>query len=745
MRKLLLVLLSGILLQTAHAQMEVENKQQDSLKAAFETAKTDQEKIKILEPLLDFALRFGGFERIVLSFREKYLKSYVLIGEKTGIKNIHAYRLWYDGAHHFDESKYKVSLGEILASINLFDQVNKDMPHLISFPRLLYNILNLQDERIKFYNDKLKYYLVNGAVENTASCYHGQAGYYRLKAAYNTAISKYLKAGELYKSHNYTGYLNCLAVVGQIYAEWGNVQKAMEYNNIVLPIAKKLHDFNRICNVYRTLTDIELSRNNYTKAKELCDSVLRYSGSNGYYLVGYNVVTILVKAFTCIKLNEFGEAITNIKGAEKIRDSLKLGINNSQGNIEVEYLYYVYYKENRNFPLAERYLLKANELAKTAASNVLIIKYLKELNLYYAERGDLVKANQYNIELTALNKSLDSAISPLKIAYYETEQKEQAQLDSINVMKQDKAIQAAVIRKNNLLLWLSLVGIVLVSGAMFFVYRQYNLNKKTLLSLRKTQRQLIQAEKMASLGELTAGIAHEIKNPLNFVNNLADVSTELIDEMNEEIAKGSYDDAKAISMNLKGNLEKINHHGKRADAIVTGMLQHSRSSTGLKEPTDINALCDEFLRLAYHGLRAKDKSFQAAIATDFDASLPMIELQPQEFGRVILNLINNAFYAVAKKQSLFAASGQSYIPRVTVSTKKEGDHLVLTVADNGTGIPTNVIDKIYQPFFTTKPTGEGTGLGLSLSYDIITKGHEGTLTVESKEGEGTSFIISLKA
>ena len=258
---------------------------------------------------------------------------------------------------------------------------------------------------------------------------------------------------------------------------------------------------------------------------------------------------------------------------------------------------------------------------------------------------------------------------------------------------------------------------------------------------------------MASLGELTAGIAHEIQNPLNFVNNFSEVNKELIGEMKEEIEKGNYDEVKTIAKDIEDNEEKINHHGKRADTIVKGMLQHSRTSSGVKEPADINALCDEYLRLSYHGLRAKDKSFNAVIKTDFDQSIGKINIIPQDIGRVILNLINNAFYVVnEKKQSPHPpkAGNELYEPTVTVTTRRLGSPLAsgdvgkveIRVADNGMGIPQKIMDKIFQPFFTTKPTGQGTGLGLSLSYDIV-KGHGGEITVQTKESEGTEFTIHL--
>jgi signal transduction histidine kinase len=263
--------------------------------------------------------------------------------------------------------------------------------------------------------------------------------------------------------------------------------------------------------------------------------------------------------------------------------------------------------------------------------------------------------------------------------------------------------------------------------------------ESTLTDLKSAQSQLIQAEKMASLGEMTAGIAHEIQNPLNFVNNFSEVSSELIEEMNEELDKGEIHEAKEIASDIKQNLEKINHHGKRADAIVKGMLMHSRTSSGKKEPTDINVLVDEYLRLAYHGLRAKDKSFNADFQTDLDPTLPSVSVIPQDIGRVILNLINNAFYAVTDRKK---EAAENYRPTVQVSTRNLKGTVEIRVQDNGNGIPQDVLDKIFQPFFTTKPTGEGTGLGLSLSYDIV-KAHGGELSVQTKAKEGSTFIINL--
>jgi signal transduction histidine kinase/streptogramin lyase len=268
--------------------------------------------------------------------------------------------------------------------------------------------------------------------------------------------------------------------------------------------------------------------------------------------------------------------------------------------------------------------------------------------------------------------------------------------------------------------------------------------EKAYNKLKETQQQLIQSEKMASLGELTAGIAHEIQNPLNFVNNFSEVNRELIEELKEETGKKikerDIEQERELLTDIDQNLEKISHHGKRADSIVKGMLQHSRSGDGKKEPTDLNELADEYLRLAYHGLRAKDKSFNATMETDFDPELPKVNVIPQDIGRVLLNLITNAFHAVNEQKE---KESEGYKPTVWVKTRKSADGVEISVRDNGGGIPVNVRDKIFQPFFTTKPTGEGTGLGLSMSYDIITKGHGGELKVDNKEGEGAVFFVTL--
>ncbi len=323
-----------------------------------------------------------------------------------------------------------------------------------------------------------------------------------------------------------------------------------------------------------------------------------------------------------------------------------------------------------------------------------------------------------------------------------------AQLHAQEVEKEKAAIQTKI-RTYALLAG---IAVFMLLAAIFYrnnrqkqkanmvLNRQKEEVQNTLAQLKSTQTQLIQSEKMASLGELTAGIAHEIQNPLNFVNNFSEVSKELMDELREELIKGDTKEADVISKDVIQNLEKIVHHGKRADAIVKGMLQHSQSGSGAKELTNINAFADEYLRLSYHGLRSKDKSFNAELVTNFDENLPKVNVIPQDIGRVMLNLFNNAFYAVNQKQK---TAGPDYKPEVSVTTSSEKGQVTIKVKDTGTGISDSIKEKIMQPFFTTKPTGEGTGLGLSLTYDMVVKGHGGTIEVNTKEGDFTEFIIRL--
>jgi signal transduction histidine kinase len=400
----------------------------------------------------------------------------------------------------------------------------------------------------------------------------------------------------------------------------------------------------------------------------------------------------------------------------------------------------------------------------------------RDSSIYFATNGlKYAQINSYKLGIrhsAGLLSALYDSISPKEaLRYYKIYAAANDSLFGTGNMKtiqeiinrenerQKEAEEANAAYRNRLRQYGLLTGLLVFFAVALLLYRNnrnkqkaYTLLKKqkhetdnqkqkveeALEELRSTQAQLIQSEKMASLGELTAGIAHEIQNPLNFVNNFSEVSNELIDELNEELNKGDVAEAKAIGSDIKQNLEKINLHGKRADSIVKGMLQHSRASSGQKELTDINKLADEYVRLSYHGMRAKDKSFNAEYRTDFDETIGKINVVPQDIGRVLLNLYNNAFYAVNEKQKV---GGEGFKAMVSVQTKKLNEKIEIVVKDNGNGIPKNIVDKIFQPFFTTKPTGQGTGLGLSLAYDIV-KAHGGEIKVAT-EGEGSEFIIQL--
>ena len=390
------------------------------------------------------------------------------------------------------------------------------------------------------------------------------------------------------------------------------------------------------------------------------------------------------------------------------------------------------------------YIKDALSAAQSMNSPDLLVRCYTYLTHYYRMKGNNDSVVKYQSLIIKINDNLFSA---KKVQEFQNidfdEQQRQQEIETANAAFREKTRTYGLL--TGLAIFLLIVIILWRNSrqrrlANELLSKQKNELESALKTLTATQKQLIQSEKMASLGELTAGIAHEIQNPLNFVNNFSEVNTELIDEMKEQLSLNNKQQAIEIADDIKENEQKINYHGKRADSIVKGMLQHSRSSTGQKEPVDINNLVDECLRLSFHGMRAKDNSFNAKTETDFDANAGTISVVSQEIGRVVLNLLTNSFYSVSQKQK---TASDSFEPLVSVKTKVQTGAVHIIIRDNGNGIPQKVIDKIFQPFFTTKPTGEGTGLGLSMSYDIITKGHGGELKVATKEGEFAEFTIIL--
>ncbi len=547
-----------------------------------------------------------------------------------------------------------------------------------------------------------------------------------------------------------TARLNSLAWIhndfAMLYKATGNNKKELSTLLQGFTIGKGTNNYTVLSVISVNLAEAYLKTGNPDSAVIFAQEALDNMAKSGYNIYKGEALATIGSVY--IKQEKYAEAKQYFEKsliAYKLYNN-KTGIPNTF--LALANLYKVMGKTDSSIYYTQKALAGYKELNLPAYVN---ISFSALYNLYKST-GNTDSAFYYLKLYTTLNDSLAIADKE-KIDEYQnlgfndqikTQQKEQQRLNKENELRTYALITATVV--------FMLIAFLLFRNsrnrqkANELLQKQKNeieVQKKnveeTLAELKSTQTQLIQSEKMASLGELTAGIAHEIQNPLNFVNNFSEVSSELVAEMKDELQKGNYEDVTAIANDVIQNLEKINHHGKRADAIVKGMLQHSRSSGGVKEPTDINALCDEYLRLSYHRLRAKDKSFNATIKTDFDNSIGNINIIPQDIGRVVLNLLTNAFYAVDEKKKQQA---NEYDPAVSIQTKKINNNVEISVTDNGNGIPQKVLDKIFQPFFTTKPTGQGTGLGLSLSYDIV-KAHGGELKVETKEGQGSTFIIQL--
>jgi two-component system NtrC family sensor kinase len=530
---------------------------------------------------------------------------------------------------------------------------------------------------------------------------------------------------------------NDLAVTAE---ESGNLDEALKNHRAALEIRKKLHINIGIGSSYGYISFILKTQGKLEEALMNAREGMKYTFKSGdLRFIMQNYIDI---GGIYLELGDYDNALENFNNV------LKIANEKEYLNMQVTSRTYIgeALRLSGNTEAALVSLKKADSVALPRDFFLRSFIY-EEIVATYVSQKDFKNAFENHVFYQQLNDSLIVAQKAEKIVIL-TQKLISDNEKALQKSSQGKeiAIKESQIKQQKLIRNFSILGLIIGAMISFFLYIKFKEKRKlnvaleeTLSNLKATQGQLVQSEKMASLGELTAGIAHEIQNPLNFVNNFSEVSNELMDEMNEEIDKGDMEEAKLIASDIKQNLEKINHHGKRADAIVKGMLQHSRRSTGKKEATDINKLADEYLRLAYHGLRAKDKSFNATLETDFDKNIGKVYVIPQDMGRVILNLITNAFYAANERKN--TSEDQDYKPTVSVSTKKLKDEIIISVKDNGNGIPIHVVDKIFQPFFTTKPTGQGTGLGLSMSYDIVTKGHGGKLQVATNEGEGTKFTI----
>ncbi len=588
--------------------------------------------------------------------------------------------------------------------------------------------------------------------------------------------------------------------LGSVLRQQGKLAESLDLLFNALKIAQTKNKTQEIAKIYRRLSDVYFDLENFPKALEYLKQALIIDEENQNKRSA--AIDHMSLGTVYEKMNNLDAASFHTEKAfqqkEHIEDFIQYAYQ-AFGNIQLKKQNF----ENAESLFREGLLIsEKNSDIKTASEicadiSALFIKVnQRDSAIYYAskgfEYGQKVSSKQGVIRSASMLAEMYDSTQPIMaLNYFKIASSAKDSLFGINNIqiiqnliiredaKQKELEDAKTAYQNELKLYGLLAGLAALLIIALILYRN-NIHKQkvnmqleqqkealqnTLSDLKSTQSQLIQSEKMASLGELTAGIAHEIQNPLNFVNNFSEVSNELLSELSEEVEKGNYDEVKLIAKDVQQNLEKINHHGKRADAIVKGMLQHSRTSTGQKEPTDINALCDEYLRLAYHGLKARDNSFEASFRFEPDETLPKVNVVPQDIGRVLLNIFNNAFQAVSERKKV---EGENFNPEVKVSTKQvfppaglpseeKGMNEVrrgacISISDNGPGIPSSILDKIFQPFFTTKPTGQGTGLGLSLSYDIV-KAHGGDLKVVTlpaeaaaqagNEGEGSAFIIQL--
>ena len=626
--------------------------------------------------------------------------------------------------------------------------------------RIPYRTSTMLDDGFMFFNEKLKEYKLKNDSAGLADCYYVLGGFYRTKGLMETAVYNIKKSvsymdstaidsldsSEFPNPLGRNQVFNNTSVIGIYYMLAGEYKQALKY----LTIAFKGWSERRLSNVPANIAMVKLLSGTTDSVNYLLDYALNQHDVQSNK--GYITFALQVKAFYKIQTNELAEAEALLEECWRLIRENNIPANAPAGtNSPDYYLALIRIKQNR-IPDAIAALQKDMQYIKVLRLDML--RDYKLLSTLQEQQGDFRQAAISYNSFILLQDSLLQDQKKYSSLNFETEQQMNEKELSINKLQNENTIAALT---RNFTIGIAALFLILAG----FVYYRYKSKQKAnqkleqiLADLKLTQQQLIQSEKMASLGELTAGIAHEIQNPLNFVNNFSEVSMELIEEVKSEKLKAQSERDEQLEIELFNditqNLQKIAHHGKRADGIVKGMLQHSRASSNQKEFADVNKLADEYLRLAYHGLRAKDKSFNAELVTNFDQKLPLVEIVPQDIGRVLLNLFTNAFYAVQErnKEERIRNKDTKFKPTVEISTKLNstpsgGGGISVSVKDNGTGIPEHIKDKIMQPFFTTKPTGEGTGLGLSMSYDIVVKAHGGTINVNSEEGEFTEFTIAI--
>lgn len=674
------------------------------------------------------------------------LKSALKLAKETGNKSLEA-AIYADIGNAYNSlSKDKAALVNHLRSVSLFRETGskKELAWQLNSVGITQRVLGNYGDALEYMMESLKISRSIGDSNTTIEALLAIGFTYAFVEMWDDALKFQAQALDIYREMNDSlGIARIYNDMGVTNMRAGKLEVALDQHKKALAIRLKSKEHYYTFASFLYIGDLLEKLNRIPEAIQYYESAFNYTKFSSFRVSQIDAGISLGRAYQ--KSQDYDKALNMLALAYEV--ALEMDDRSFQAQAALFKAKVYLAKENPRLAL---FWLHNAEKAAAESSLVYLAEIYQSIGETYSKMGDFRNAYLNQLKYSRVKDSMDVAENLEKIARlsnrleFENKQALQNQNHEKELILKQAEIRREKVTRNFSLFGMFVAMVLMIIAFIRFVEKQ-KLNKKlseTLSDLKSTQSQLIQREKMASLGELAAGISHEIQNPLNFVNNFSEVSRELISEVFEELSKGNQQDAMNILEDVKENLDKINHHGKRADSIIKGMLQHSRSSSGTKEPTDINALADEFLRLAYHGLRARDKSFNALMKTDFDQKLGKVNVIPQDMGRVILNLITNAFYAANEKR---ITGKENYQPTVQVSTRKTKDKVMVLVQDNGNGIPQHVLGKIFQPFFTTKPAGEGTGLGLSMSYDIVTKGHGGELTVETSEGLGTTFTIVIPA
>jgi signal transduction histidine kinase len=716
------------------------NTNYDSLRSSLPQQPTDTARLRTLTQLLDITELSDAQRRQQALL---LLDELLALNQQLPLLDGQPYRhlrtglgLWIQGG---DDAQ---ALKELHRAIVLFDQAHHPVPKLLIDLAPLYNRMHQSAARLAYFRQQLTYYRLHDYRENAAACYLVLGGSYRHLSDFNQAISCFLHAADLFRHFDRRLYANELMVAGNTYAEWGNHAKAIYYLEKAGQLLRH-YQFKGLQEVYilNALSRLYRQLGQPTQALRYAELALQAARHDSTNRPTYTAYALLLKGAALLQQGRPAQAYPLLLRSQQLADSLHMDISGRPGEFMLDEAWARYYVARQQYAQAEVHWRTALQKATVSQLDMLRPRLLQELIRFHDARQQPERAQQYTRVYLALTDSLVRTQGRFSVAQYEGERLEQAQNAQIANLRQTQLVQTLRLRQRNLLLGVAAGALLLLVGLGVVLYWQLRRNRRTLAQLQATQQQLVAAEKWAFVGEVSAGIAHELQNPLHFMKRFADVSTTMLEQMNQQNhpPAGLEHD---IMAGLKQNLQEISQHGTRASSIIRDMLAHSRAGTGPRHPTDLNVLVAEQAHLAYQSLQAQDFTTPVSLTLELAPELPLLELAPQDMGRALLNLLTNAFYAVQQRTQ---TAEPGYQPQVLVRTRQLGRTVEISIHDNGLGMSEEVQQQIFQPFFTTKPAGEGTGLGLSLSHDIIQKGHGGRLQVESQPGEFTEFVVTLQA